>query len=206
MGRCGGGKWSQAAVFSINSNRNPPTSCTGFSDPSREEEEAAGEILFLQGSGYCLPGSDPPTQLTKVPSDPPLNLRRAARGFVPAPLDVYSWSPAPRRVSPSLPNLSPPHAPPSSPWILALRHTRHDCKGREGREYISHPTPSKNMLAFLSATVVNSPWAPQTRPCLSQSLGVQSLFWSGKGSQEHEKARKRGCTHQDQAAQSALKL
>lgn len=155
-----GGKWSQAAVFSINSSRNPPTSCTGFSDPSREkQEEVAGEIMFLLDSGYCLPGSDTPPQLTKVLSDPPWSLRRAARGFVSDTLDVYSWSPGSQEnfISPPPPQSASSARPTLRPCIPALRHATHYCKGRE---YISHPTPSKNMLAFLSTAVVNSPWAP----------------------------------------------
>lgn len=158
----GGGEWSQAAVFSINLSRNPPTSCTGFSDPSREEqEEVARGIIFLQDSCYCLPGSDTPTQLTKVLSDPPWSLRRAARGFVSAPLDVYSWSPGSQESFTSSRSSCPPHDPPSTHVsIPAPRHATCYCKGSEGRGCISHPTPSKNMLAFLSTDAVNRPWAP----------------------------------------------
>lgn len=133
-----GGKWSQAAVFSINSSRNPPTSCTGFSDPSREkQEEVAGEIMFLLDSGYCLPGSDTPPQLTKVLSDPPWSLRRAARGFVSDTLDVYSWSPGSQEnfiSPPPICVLRTTHPPPLYPRSEA----RHTLLQRQGVHFSSH--------------------------------------------------------------------
>lgn len=136
--------------------------------------------MFLQESGYCLPGSNTPPQLTKVLSDPPWSLRRAARGFVSATLDVYSWSPGSQKsfiASPIfvLPTTHPPAL------VSQLRHATHYCKSSEGKECISHPTPSKNMLAFLSTAVVNSPWAPQTRP--SSVTASEFILWSGKGGQ-----------------------
>lgn len=201
MGRCGGGKWSQAAVFSINSSRIPPTSCTGFRDPSREEEEAASEIFLLQDSGYCLPGSDPP--------DPPLNLRRAARGFVPAPLDVYFWSPTPRRVSPplslilALPTLHPP--PPVYPSSEAHQAWLQK-QGREGSAFLIPHLP-RICWPSLSAAVVISPSAPQAS--LSSGKASEFSFFSGVG-REGRNMRRHGKaaapTKTKQAAQSALKL
>lgn len=144
--------------------------------------------MFPQDSGYCLPGSYTPPQLTKVLSDPPWSLRRAARGFVSATLDVYSWSPGSQENFISSPQSASSARPTLCPCIPALRQPHTTAKAaKEGSTFL---IPHLPRICWPSSPQLWSTVPGLPKPASPQSQPLSSFSGVGRTSnmRRHERA------------------